>query len=205
MKELIKFKVMDGDVVHEFSFVEPTKGVLKEAEIVNATTYAECLRQGYMTTQEAAKIHSERGGIFTKDEEEDFKKALAEYLIEDKKVKDLGTDSVDQILVDKVASLKDRVLFYYNRQDSIFELTAERKAREVTLWHYALSCVYKDGKNFFDGRDFKNRQKLFDESPSTLKEDVLKRGIWYATAFVSGVKFDDVPFPESFSKTPVAQ
>lgn len=194
MKELIKFKVKDGETEIELSFLEPSKAVLKEAEIVNAVTYAECLRSGYMTAQETAKIHTERGGIFTKDEDEDFKKVLAEYLTEDKNLKD--SEVKEQSLIDKVAALKDRVLFYYNRQDSIFELTAERKAREVTLWHYALSSVYKDGKPFFDGRDFKNRQKIFDESPSTLKEEVLKRGIWYATAYVSGVKVEDVPYPE---------
>ncbi len=203
MNELIKFKVKDGEVEHEFSFIEPSKSVLTEAEEVNSIAFADFCRKGFLTTHEVVKLYSERGGIFTKDEEEDFKNVLAEYLNEDKKLKDAEVKEDAQ--AQKVTALKDRVLYYYNKQDSIFDKTAERKAREATLWHYALALVYKDGKAFFDGRDFKNRKRIFDESPSLLKEEAFKRGIWYATAYVSGVKMDDVPYPEVDSTKPVAQ
>lgn len=205
MKELIKFKMREGETDIEFSFMEPNKAVITEAEEVNSIAFADLSRKGYLTTHEVVKLYSERGGIFTKDEEEDFKNVLAEYLAEDKKLKDLPVDGTLNVeLTDKVAVLKEKVLYYYNKQDSIFEKTAERKAREITLWHYALALVFKDGKPFFEGRDYKNRKKLFEDNFSTLKEEVLKRGIWYATAYVSGVKMEEVPYPESVSK-PVAQ
>lgn len=199
MKELIKFTVKDGETDLEFSFVEPSKAVLREGEVVNSVTLANCLRDGYMSAQEAAKIHTERGGIFTKDENEDYQKSMEEYILSEKQLKD--AEIKDEVLVEKVSLLKNRVLSYYNRQDNIFEHTAERKARDVTMWHYALSLVYKDGKPYFEGSNYKERQKKFDDTASEIKEEVYKRGIWYATAYISGLKLEDTPYP--ISKTPV--
>lgn len=204
MKELVKFKVIDGEKELEFSFMEPSKAVLKEGESVNSVTFANCIREGYLTTQEAIKIYSERGGIFTEAEEEDFKKNLTDYLAADKKYKDsVEAGTPDEIAKIEFESLKTKVLHYYNRQDSVFEFTAERKARDITLIHYALALTFLDGKPFFDGKDYKSRQKNFDENTTPLKEAVLRRGVWYATAWTSGVKFDEVPFPEeTTSKEP---
>lgn len=204
MKELIKFKVIDGEKELELSFMEPNKAVLKEGESVNSVTFANCIREGYLTTQEVIKIYAERDGIFTEAENEEFKKNLTDYLAADKKVKDGQLAGiVDEESVRDFEIYKARVLHYYNRQDSVFEFTAERKARDVTLVHYALALVYLGDKPYFEGKDFKTRQKNFDDNTTPIKEEVLKRGVWYATAYVSGVKFDEVPFPEDVkSKEP---
>jgi hypothetical protein len=201
MKELIKFKVKDGDKDVEFSFMEPNKAIFREAHDVNSIVYARCMRKGYLTAQEVAKIYTERGGVLTKEEQEDYLKCVADYKELEKQL-ELPENKGNETLIVRMADAKNRFIQYYSRQEDVFVRTAERQAREETLWFYGLALVFKDGKPFFDGSDYESRQKKFDENTTPLKEEVLKRGIWYATAYVNGMKLEDSPYPEPKVEAP---
>lgn len=199
MKELYKFKVKGMEQETEFAFMEPSKSVSREGDLVYAKTYADCVRRGLLTNAEAAKIANERGGIFTEQEKEDYIKSLQDFLIKEKVLSDAKTNNepwtVEQ--ESEVAIIKDKVLYYQNKQDGIFSLTAETKSRDATLLHYALSLTFTGGKAFFEGKDFDARCKLVDDKMDDFRDAVLNRAIWYATALFYGIKnLDEAKYPE---------
>lgn len=198
MKELFAFNVKNGENDVSFSFKEPTKMISREAELLYAKTYADCVRQGLLTNAEALKINNQNGGIFTDSEKDEYIKSLTEYLSLEKDIsaaKESGQDCSEKESEHKI--IKDRILSYQSKYDSIFEFTAESKARDTILLFYALSLTYSGDKLFFEGKDFSTRMKNIEEKTDDFRDSVLKRAIWYATAMFYGVKSaNDVKYPE---------
>ncbi len=188
MKELFKFKVKSGDTMAEFGIVEASKAVSREGEMVYAKTYASCVRNDLLTNAEAAKLSKERGGVLTKDEEDDYAKTFMEYAVKQKDLDSKPAGEEVGVLTDEVKALKDKILAYQNKNDTIFEFTAESKARDAVLLHYALALVVKsDGKPYFEGRDNAARNLSYENSKDPIKDEVLKRAVWYSTALTYGI------------------
>jgi hypothetical protein len=201
MKEIYKFKVKDGDKTLEFTFMEASKALSRDGELVYAKTFAQCVREGLLTNAEALKLSNERGGVLSEVEKEDYIKNLGEFIKKEKELAELKEKGEDvKLLEADVSLLKQVVLAYQSRNDSIFELTAETKARDAALLHYALSLVFLDGKPFFEGKDYNSRLKGMETQTSELRNEVLKRGLWYATAIFFGVKnLEEAKYPEDVS------
>lgn len=198
MKEFCKFTVLDNDKTVELTFLEANKLVSRDGEIIYARTYAQCVRSGLLTNAEASKLASERGGVFTETEKDDYVKSLTDYVTKDAQVKIDKEAAKDTTALEKeVEELKNKILFYQKKQDNIFEYTAESKARDAVIMHYALSLTMKDGKAFFEGKDYDTRVKNLDERTDTLKDSVFGRAIWYSTAMFYGVKnINEAKYPE---------
>lgn len=201
MKTTYKFKVKNGDKIEEFDFMEVTKAVSREGEMVYAKEYAECVRNKLLTNAEALKIANDRGGVFSEDEKDGYVKALASYLNKEKLVSDIKAEDKETeasvALVKSFNEAKQEVLAYQSKQEEIYTFTAESKSRDAVIIHYALAMTYKDGKPYFEGRDYANRMKNM-EGFSEQQHEVLKRSIWYATAFFYSIPADskDVVFPQ---------
>ena len=205
MKEIYKFKLKNGDKVEDFSFMEISKAVAREGEMVYAKEYAECVRNKLLTNAEALKLANERGGVFTDEEKDDYVKALAAYLSKDTELtkskdnhsSDGSAEAITEKLQTEYDELKQKILGYQSKNEEIYTFTAESKSRDTVILHYALALVYKDGKAFFDGRDYPSRLKNV-EAFSDFQQEVLKRGVWYSTAAFYGVPTDskDVVYPQ---------
>lgn len=197
MKQIHTFKVKSGDKMVEFGIVEASKAVSREGEMVYAKTYANCVREGLLTNAEASKLATERNGILTEMEKEDYLKALNEYLSKDKEATELKAKNEDASLAELACkAAKDRVLFYQNKNDTVFEFTAESKARDAVLLHYALALTIKDGKPYFEGKDYVARTKSYDDKVDEIKDEVMKRAIWVSTALFFGITdLNSVKYP----------
>lgn len=205
MKELYKFKVNNGEKDFDFVFMEPSKAASREGDLVYAKVYADCVRQGLLTNAEAAKLTNERGGVFTEQEKDEYIKILGDFLNKEKSLQEekLKTDNAVLVgdLEKEVASLREKVLYYQGKQDAVFQLTAETKARDATLLHYAMALTFFEGKNFFEGKDYPTRFKALDERSDDFKERVLARAIWYSTALSYGIKnLDEAKHPEDIQE-----
>lgn len=200
MKELNRFAVKDSTTPEardiEFGFMEPSRQVSKDADMIYAKVYADCVRKGLLTNAEASKHANERGGVFTEEEKAEYIQTLIEFANKDKELKTLkekaATEEIKQEHVDSVEKeldvIKDRVIYFQNRQNAVFDFTAESKARDAVLLHYVLALVYKDNKPFFEGKDFDTRLKKYEDMASDLNDIVMKKAAWYATALFYGVK-----------------
>lgn len=203
MKTLYKFSVKNGDSVTEFDFVEISKAVSREGEMIYAREYAECIRNKLLSNAEALKIVNERGGVFTDEEKDEFVKNLAIYLEKEKALEMCDEDAREK-LKNEFESAKQKVLFYQSKQDEIYTYTAESKSRDAVILHYALALTYTGGKLFFEGKDYNARSKVLETSDE-FKQNVLKRSTWFATAAFYSIPADskDIQFPEDRIK-PVA-
>jgi len=197
MKVVHTFKIKNGDKELEFSFIEASKGVIREGEMVYAKKYAECLRAGLLSNAEALKLSNQNGGVFTDEEKDDYVKSLGEFLSKDKEMQDLKAKNEDTKLVEEqIKVIKDKILFYQNKNDSIFEFCSESKSRDAVLLHYAFSLTMLDGKPYFPGKNHAERTKSYDENSDAIKDEILKRSIWYATALFYNIQDIDAKYPE---------
>lgn len=205
MKELHKFKVKSGDTELEFSLVEASRSISREGEMLYAKVHADCVRMGLMTNAEALKLSNERGGVFSENEKDDYIKCLQEYVNKEKQIDELKLKNEDVTLLEKdIKNLKESIVAYQGKVDNIYELTAESKAKDTVLLHYALALTHKDGKQYFEGKDYDAKLKNFDAKHDDLKDAVLKRSVWYTTAIFSNIKdLDQVKYPEDLTEPKV--
>jgi len=209
VKELIKFhcKKSDGTSV-EFLFMSPTRQVIKDGEMVFAKTYADCLRKGLLTNAEVIKQNESRGGVFTEDEQREFSAIIGEILEKEAKLALPETTTEEKItLGHDIRVLHERYRSFKSRQESLFALTAESKARDQLVYHYALALTQKDGKNFFDGANFESRminlEKILEDS---FVQAVYNRAVWYSTAYLSNVEdLSSIPYPDDEVDAKVAE
>lgn len=188
MKDLYKFTVKDGDKEVNFTVVEPTRAVTREGDDVYARYFAKSVRSGLLTNEEAIKLSNERGGILSASEKEEYSKILAEYVDKDKLLNEKKADEDGySALKEEVEKAKSSVLYYQNKIESIFQFTAQTKARDMLTLFYALSLTYQDGKPFFDGKDFDAKLKNYDSKNDAFFIEVARKAVWYATLLYFGL------------------
>lgn len=197
MKELFKFSVKKEDGVVEFSFIEPTKAITKEGDLVYKREYAIALRNGLLTNAEALKLSNERGGVFTEDEKTQYIDALTLYVNKEKELEDkkkAGEDTT--LLAQEVSSIREKVLVFQSKNDAIYSNTVESMARDASILHYALALTYNNGKPHFKGNDYNARLQALDEN-DVFTSEILKKAVWYANALYFGIKdLNEAKYPE---------
>lgn len=197
MKELVKFKVAREGGDAEFVFVSPSRGTIKEGEMVYARHYAECLRNKLLTNSEALAQDKQRGGILTLEEKDAFLEVIKQMVAKEEALKGTEIQEEKDKITGELKELRDSYSRYKSVQDSIFNVTAETKARDQLIFHYALAMTQKDGKNFFEGKDYDARMNFFENnSQDKFFQGVYSRAVWYATAYVSGIDdYSAIPYP----------
>ena len=200
----VKNTVKDGDkeTVKEISvtIVAPNRAQSKESEIIYAKTYATCMRQGLMTNAEAAKINEERGGVLTDEERKDNFETLKTYLTKERESAALSVAKEGEpeeektkreldlaALIGPLKELKAKIIAYQTKQDAIFEMTAETKAREEVIFFNTLMLVQVDGKPFFAGAKYSDKVYIFDSTEDEFVRKVYRKAVWYITALYYGV------------------
>lgn len=200
----VKKKVKEGEneVTKEvaISIIAPNRSQSKEAEILYAKTYANCMRQGLMTNAEAIKINEERGGVLTEDEKRDNFETLKTYLTKEREAVELVTAKEGETVEEKAAreaklaecskqaqELKSKIIAYQAKQDAIFEMTAETKAREEVILFNTLMLTQSENKPFFSGARFEDKIKEFDATEDEFIRRVYRKAVWYITALYYGV------------------
>lgn len=197
MKELIKFVVKKDDADVEFSFNAPSRAALKEGELVYGRYFAECVRAKLLTNAEAILYDEQRGGIFSEQGKAETKSLQERYLAKDEELKKSDNEETRAKVTKELEALYNEYLSIKNRQDAVFSSTAESKARQHLIFHYALAMTYKDNQLFFAGKDYEARMEAFESQNTPFLEAVYARAVWYAAAYVSGVQnLSEVPFTD---------
>ncbi len=227
MKIIHSFTVAKDKQDIKFDIVAPSRSVAKESEMVYAKTYGNCIRNGLLSNAEISKISSERGGILTDQEKEEYSKLVADFFLKEqainaKKEKNeevpVSTDEAtgesipEEIEKGKkkrkhkdtteeleVKALRERILGFQARQDAVFSQTADTKAREESIFFCTLFLTYKDGKMFFEGKNFEEKANKFDAESQSDKflQNVFRKATWYVSAAQYGISdLSSFPAPE---------
>lgn len=178
--ELVKtIKTLKEDKPVEFAIKKPNRVLFDEAELFYGVKLADAIKAGMLTKTLMIKKYDKDGGIFTENELERVKGTLEELGriqssidILNKKEENKETLTEDEIKekVDfeaQIKSLRLELVDIENSKNSLFEQTAEHRARNKIMMWWVLQLSYrKDGDIYtplFNDGSYDQKLKKYDE------------------------------------------
>lgn len=188
-------KTVDERVKHQFFLRKPTRSLYDEAELFYGIELSKGIKAGLLTKALLAKRYENDGGSLSDGEIErygnlylDFYRRTDEYqklLIKDEENL-TEEDRVEMTRLEKELTESRSTLTQFEmEQQSLYEQTAEVRARNKTILWWILQLSYsEDGNPYFPGKSFEDRLAIYDELSE--EEDVfVNTVIQRLTYFVS--------------------
>ena len=195
---------------------KPTRSLFDEAELYYGVTLSEGIKAGLLTRALLAKRFSNDGGVMSTPDKEEYADLYLKLFENQngierasaKKEKDRTTAEKEEMaeLMKDNGVIKREIQEFEMAQASLFDQTAENRARNKTILWWVLSMSYygdvtdKDTiKPIFEGESFKQRLASYDvieEDGTEFQEDVLKKLVYYVSYWYVG----QAQTPEEFEE-----
>lgn len=203
-EEIKKIKKIQKEVPKEFIIKKPNRFLFDEAEMFYGIKLSESIKAGMLTRTLMLKKYDSDGGIFTKDEEQRIKDiitGLADaqkriFELEEKEKKSTLTEeelNTRQDILEEMVKLRGQISEIENTKNSLFEQTAETRARNKTIVWWILNLAYEKDKKgnyipiFGEGSYDQKLKKYYelDESADPFVMKVVDKftyfiSFWYA-------------------------
>ena len=186
---------MDEKVKHQFFLRKPTRSLYDEAELFYGIELSKGIKAGLLTKALLAKRYENDGGSLSDGEIErygnlylDFYRKTDEYqklLIKDEE--NLTQENRDDMerLEKELTDNRSTLTQFEMEQQSLYEQTAEVRARNKTILWWILALSYGGDDNaYFPGKTFDDKLAVYDEL-SEEEDDFINTVIQRLTYFVS--------------------
>lgn len=191
-------------VQRNFFIRKPTRGLFEEAELFYAVKLSEGIKAGLLTRSLLSKRYSNDGGALSdKDKEKyaDFYIKLFEkqnefqkLSIKDKNERTPEEQETFEKLTAEIINLRTEIQDFEISQASLFDQTAENRARNKTIlwWILHLSYMFdKDGKevSIFGDGSYDERLSIYDGIEDNADEwlkTVVKKFAFYVSFWYMG-------------------
>lgn len=153
---------------------KPTRALFDEAELFYGVRLSEGIKAGLLTRALLAKRFTNDGGIFSEIDKEQYTSLyLKLFQLQNEfqrlSVKEKSKEEELQYnnLIKDIAESREKIQDYEFAQASLFDQTAENRARNKTIMFWVLNLSYKDNDNgafspvFGDGT-FEDKLKEYD-------------------------------------------
>lgn len=195
-KELIKKPVI-------FRILKPNRRSFDDAELFYGVKLAEGIKAGLLTRSLLAKRYQNDGGAMSEPEKQKYAQLYVDMFRKqnelekiqvnlEKMPKDLQEAKLTEVLTE-MANIKEQLQEIEIYQSSLFDQTAENRARNSTIMWWALHIAYvskDEGKTFqplFGEGSFESRLKEYDkleESNDMIDLEAIKKiayfiSLWY--------------------------
>ena len=206
---------VEKPVDKEFFLKRPTRRLFDEAELYYAVKLSEGIKAGLLTRALLAKRFSNDGGVLGEQEKQEFQE-LYEELFEKQvehqglllKAKSERNEEEERKIEDLGKWLQDaraRVQEFEMQQSSLYDQTAENRARNKTIlwWVLHLAHQIKDSDEeeaFFGSGDFDSRIEkydLYEDDEDEFYLDVINKffyyvSFWYVSKTSDPKEFEDL-------------
>jgi hypothetical protein len=158
---------------------KPTRSLFDEAELFYGVRLSEGIKAGLLTRALLAKRFTNDGGIFSEIDKEQYTSLyLKLFQLQNEfqrlSVKEKSKEEEVQYnnLIKDIAESREKIQDYEFAQASLFDQTAENRARNKTIMFWVLNLSYKDNDNgtfspvFGDGI-FEDKLKEYDRLEET--------------------------------------
>ena len=191
-------------IQRNFFIKKPTRGLFEEAELFYAVKLSEGIKAGLLTRSLLSKRYSNDGGALSdKDKEKyaDFYIKLFEkqnefqkLSIKDKNERTTEEQEIFKKLTAEIINLRTEIQDFEISQASLFDQTAENRARNKTIlwWILHLSYMFdKDGKevSIFGDGSYDERLSIYDGIEDNADEwlkTVVKKFAFYVSFWYMG-------------------
>ena len=213
-EEIMVEKTVEENVPHKYFLRRPSRAMLDDAELYYGVQLAEGIRAGMITRPLLSKRYSNDGGIMNDIQQkaltetsEKIKKLYAEQekiiVIDEKKRTAAQKKKLKQLEKD-AEPLLDILKRYNMAEESIYEDTAESRARNKTILWWLLNLSYEEAdseeKPFFGDGDLETRLGKHDELDesqdeylnSVVGEFMYNISLWYFAKPKDQQEFDKI-------------
>lgn len=184
-----KVKTEDGILLKEvekkipirFAIKVPSRKEREEGDMIYALRLGECIRLGLMTKAQLTKEYSEKGGVWSEKERLDYAELQDEYAKANKVLTDsqmayvINNSELNKtklvLAYHKATALHEDIKQFEEHKSSVFNETAEMKARNRTLLWFICNLTYTASDNkedetnfepFFKGNTFQEKLDYYD-------------------------------------------
>ena len=169
-------KKVKENIPLKVSIQKPTRALFDEAELFYGVKLSEGIKAGLLTRALLAKRFSNDGGIFSEIDKEEYTKLYVglfelqnefqKLSMKDESIRSEEEKSRYKTLIKDIAATREKLQDYEFAQASLFEQTAENRARNKTImwWVFNLSHFDQDGKTIplFDGTTYEEKLASYD-------------------------------------------
>jgi hypothetical protein len=215
-EEIIVKREVTKNVPITFAMRKPNRRLIEKGELFYGVKLAEGIKAGLLTRPLLAKRYKNDGGPLSDTE----KKRYAEVYLNMLKMQDelerikMNPDNLSEEaridlatdIVTEIASMKDELTEYELVQTSLFDQTAETKARNQTIMWWVLHLAYEkkgedDFKSVFgDSENYEDRLTSYDEIEDlgeAFWTEVIKKfayfvSFWYTNGITEEEHFKEV-------------
>ena len=210
-EEITAKKTVEEEVEKKFFLRRPTRAMLDEGELYYGVELGKAIRAGMITRPLLHKRYTNDGGIMNELQQKAFDeitKELREIYAEqevinqiDEKKRTNAQKKKHKELEDKAKPYLETMRRYNMAEESIFEDTAESRARNKAILWWVLFMSYNDDETpFFDRGDFDDRIEKYDEIDegqdpfltSVIAEFTYNISLWYFARPNSTEQFEEL-------------
>jgi len=203
-KELKVITKVKEKVPRKFFIKKPTRVLFEEAELFYAVKLSEGIKAGLLTRSLLAKRYSNDGGALSDQEKEQYasfylklfekQNEFQRLSVKDKNERSKEEQEYFEKITAEMIKLRTDLQDFEIAQASLFDQTAENRARNKTILWWILNLSYmldKDGKEnliFGDG-PFEEKLALYDgfeESTDDWMKGVIKKFAFYISFWYMG-------------------
>jgi hypothetical protein len=211
-EEVTTTKTVKKSVDKTFVVKKPTRALYDEAELFYGVRLSEGIKAGLLTRALLAKRFNNDGGILSDPEKEKFstlymslfeKQARASE-IENKPKRERTKEEEREleIIIEELNASREQIQEFEMSQASLFDQTAENRARNKTILWWVLNLAYeKDGEDYkevFQGAGQDERLESYDryeEQEDDFIDEMLKKfsyvvSFWFITKADSQEELD---------------
>lgn len=199
----ITSKVKDM-VAKNFFIKKPTRGLFEEAELFYAVRLSEGIKAGLLTRSLLAKRYSNDGGALSDQDKEKYasfylklfekQNEFQRLSIKEKNERSKEEQEYFDKLTAEIINIRTEIQDFEISQASLFDQTAENRARNKTILWWILHLSYmidKDGKeaSIFGDGPYEERLALYDsfeESQDEWMKAVVKKFAFYISFWYMG-------------------
>jgi hypothetical protein len=176
-KEVTTISKETKSVDKKYFIKRPTRKLFDEAELYYGVKLSEGIKAGLLTRALLAKRFSNDGGVLSDTEKKEFSSLYSDLFDKQVELQALDLKTKEQRspeenakhseLTQFLANSRQKIQEFEINQSSLYDQTAENRARNKTILWWVLHLSYgidSDGKeySFFSGEDLKERLNHYD-------------------------------------------
>lgn len=196
-------KEVEKLVPHKFFLRKPTRSMYDEAELFYGVKLAEGVKAGLLNHALLAKRYNNDGGIYSEDQKDDFANTYFELLHDQTEYQQLAIKAEErdekenkefEALEKKLSMNRQKLQAYEAEKASLFDQTAETRARNKTVFWWVLSLSHQEeesgetgpvfGTGSFD--EMLSKYDEMEESDDPYFEELVQRLVYYVSFWYSG-------------------
>ena len=191
-EEVSTTKTVKKSVDKTFVVKKPSRALYDEAELFYGVKLAEGIKAGLLTRALLAKRFNNDGGILSDPEKEKFSKLYMSLFEKQARVTDIENkpkrdrtkeEEIElELILEELSASREQIQEFEMSQASLFDQTAENRARNKTILWWVLNLAYqKEGDDYtevFRGEDNDARLAHYDryeEMEDDFIDEMLKR------------------------------